>query len=127
MLYWYISAIVAFYLIFPLYIRYYTRYGEKILMIPVLTGVLLMTIYTLLINPETCQNEIRFFLSRIPIFFIGVSIGRFSFVHKSISKKQICLLVAFSVISILTLKCTQKLFTYTFLQNTGLNNYPFIF
>lgn len=124
--YWFISAIIAFYLLFPLYIKYYKKYNEKCLIVVSLIGVVLMSVYTIFNHSDTHRNDICFFFSRIPIFFIGVSMGKLSYNNYEMKQNHIVSLSVLSIVSLLVLYLSQQLFTYTFLQNTGLSNYPFI-
>ena len=124
--YWYISAMVAFYTLFPLYMKYYTIHKEKCLFVVFIIGFILTSIYTLFNHSDTHRFDVVFFLSRIPIFFLGITFGRLSFEKKELNSNTIGIISLLSIIAILVLLITQSLFTYTFLQNTALNNYPFI-
>ena len=125
--YWYISAIMAFYFLFPFYMKFYSKYKEKSLWTMILVGVFMTSIYTFINHSDSYRNDVIFFLSRIPIFFIGVTFGRLSVDGLCLNKNKIIMMLVLAIVSLGILYVTQQLFSYTFLQNTALNNYPFIF
>ena len=124
--YWYISAILAFYVLFPLYMQYYEKYQERCLLVVICIGIALMSVYTIFNHSDDHRHDICFFLSRIPVFFIGVSFGKLSYEKKRIHAKHTFWAGLFSILALIALYVTQQFFTYTFLQNTALSNYPFI-
>ena len=124
--YWFISAILAFYVLFPLYMKYYGKYQEKCLFAIFCLGIALMSVYTLLNHSDDHRNDICFFLSRIPIFFIGVSFGKLSYDKREMEPRHMLWAISLSILALISLFATQKVFSYYYLQNTGLSNYPFI-
>ena len=124
--YWFISAILFFYLLFPFYMRYYIKFGKSILLFCVVLGVFLMSIYTFFVHSDSHRYDIVLFLSRIPIFFIGVTAGELAYEGKKLSFGDVSILTGFSVFALLFLYTTQQHFGYYYLQNTGMQTYPFV-
>lgn len=127
--YWYISAILVFYLFFPLYMHFYVKYKEKCLKVVFVLGVILTSLYTIMNHSDNYRNEVVFFLSRIPIFFIGVSLGRLSMENRRVSIKQMFRLAVGAIIAFVFLYYLffiQDDYNRFFINNTALDNYPFI-
>ena len=127
--YWYISAILVFYLFFPLYMHFYVKYNEKCLIIAFVVGVVLTSLYTIMNHSDTYRNEVVFFLSRIPVFFTGVSFGRLSIENRRVSTKQMLLLAVGAIMAFVFLYYLyfiQYSYNRYFINNTALDNYPFI-
>lgn len=106
--------------------KFYTKYREKCLYVISLIGFVLMSLYTLINHSDTHRYDICFFLSRIPVFFIGISFARLSIEGIVLKRKENILIVLSALVSLCILYYTQQLYSYIFLQNTGLSNYPFI-
>lgn len=127
--YWYISAILAFYLFFPLYMHFYVKYNESCLKVAVVVGIILTSLYSIMNHSDTYRNEIVFFLSRIPIFFIGVSLGRLSMENRRLSINQMILLAVGAIMAFVFLYYLffiQDGYNRYYINNTALDNYPFI-
>lgn len=76
---WYISAIVACYIMMPLYMKLWKRYGVVIPCIAILVGMMLILGYALIsvvaFNNVNVGGPLILSISRIPIFIIGTLFG----------------------------------------------------
>lgn len=76
---WYVSCIVVFYAIFPLYFRLFKKYGLKVSICFIAGGLLLTIAYALIMvfgfNNVNRGGLLVLSISRIPIFFIGAVVG----------------------------------------------------
>lgn len=111
---WYVPSLLAFYFIFPFYMKYFEKKKEKALVQAILIGFSLTLILILL-----QKGSIILFTSRIPIFFIGTFFGYLS-QKKTFNKKNmkhsivalIYLAIIFIVVQILLLKSFDDLFLW---------------
>lgn len=73
---WYVPSLVIFYLLFPLYIGLFNKHPYRSTIVASLIGLGLTLIYVA-IDVDTGAKLILFFI-RIPVFFIGVLVGKLS-------------------------------------------------
>lgn len=78
---WFVPAILTFYLLFPLYYRFFEKASDKI----IFSGCILL-IWLLLSNMArgTARVDLYGFTNRIPIFLIGILMGYF-FQNRSVA------------------------------------------
>lgn len=76
---WYISCILFFYTIFPIYFKLFQKYGFKIPLIIEIAGFILIAIYAIVMvfyfNNVNRGGNLILTIARIPIFFIGAIWG----------------------------------------------------
>lgn len=76
---WYISCIVLFYALFPVYYRQFQKYGIKLSVLYVALGLLLIVLYgaimVLFHDNENIGGYTILSISRIPVFIIGSLFG----------------------------------------------------
>lgn len=129
---WYVSAIILFYLLFPLYMRFFNKKPRLSLVTGCIIGLVLTLIYSytfLVLYPHE-KNGLIFFTSRIPLFCIGVYFGRLSKYPPrgtDKTKKLIAMIVWLSILFSIVLLLLTKYADYWILRNGGLFFYPFIF
>lgn len=124
---WYISAISAFYLLYPLYFKIFIKkpllsLGLSCLLSGILTGI--YTYSFLCIYPEE-KNGLIFFTSRIPVFCIGVYVGWLS-CKPQISKNISNIFILSSFIAIVVLFVLSRHLDYWLMRNCGFFYFPFI-
>ena len=77
--FWYISCILLFYLIFPLFYEKFQKYGVKAILAAICIGLLLTAVYSLVMvfgfDNRNTGGLLILSISRIPIFFIGTLFG----------------------------------------------------
>lgn len=126
---WYVSAIILFYLVFPLYMYFFYKNPKLSLMIGCVIGLVLSLIYayTYLILYPTEKCGLIFFTSRIPLFCIGIYFGKLSKTSTIISKRFIVGVIWLAILFTIVLLLLTKYTDYWILRNGGLYYYPFIF
>lgn len=127
---WFIPSIMMFYLVFPLFIKFFHRHPIYATLAGILLGCLLSTIYTYtftFVYPKA-YNALMLFTSRIPIFCIGVFLGYLtSNKSKEILAKRIMIVsIPLFAIGFFTLNVLMDHYDYVTLRNYGLLYYPFI-
>ena len=125
---WYISAILVFYLIFPLFIHYFNKRPVGTLLLFCFIGFLLTGIYVwyyLFLHPGE-KGYLVFFTARIPIFFIGAYVGCLSN-RTEISKRIVNFSIVLSALFSCILCVITSYFDYCILRNGALYYLPFIF
>lgn len=128
---WYISCILFFYIIYPLYYKNLKKNGLKIGIIAISIGISIIIIYGL-IMVELFDNKnngglLILTIARIPIFFIGSITGYFAKESTTIklSKTIIVLTVILFSIAILSLKISIH-YLPSYLWTCSLYFLPFI-
>ena len=79
---WYMSCIVVFYAIFPIYFKLFKKHGLKV-SIGFIVGGFLLALFYLVIMAFCFDNEnygelLSRSISRVPIFFIGALVGHYA-------------------------------------------------
>lgn len=76
---WYISAILAFYAIYPVYFKGFKKYHLKAPIMVIATGLILIIVYAFIslyfYNNVNFGKSLILTLSRIPVFFMGSIFG----------------------------------------------------
>lgn len=124
---WYIPAILALYLIFPFYIKWFDKSPISATFTAVSLGFVLSAIYTYVFTvyyPHE-KNSLMLFTARIPVFFIGVYFGRLS-LKLSYSQIKIIIFLLATIIGMGLLYYFVSHCDYWTLRNKGLFYYPFI-
>lgn len=126
---WYIPAIIAFYLLFPFYIKLFNKSPIISTIIASLIGFLMSALYSYIFiecYPGE-KNQLILFTSRIPIFYIGVYFGMLSLKEKKFSSWKYLTCITMFIIGMIILLFSIQKFDYWTLRNLGLFYYPFIF
>lgn len=126
---WYVSAIILFYLVFPLYMYFFYKNPKLSLILGCAIGIVLTSIYayTYLVLYPNEKGGLIFFTSRIPLFCIGIYFGKLSVSSTTISKRFVTNIIWLSALFIVILLLLTKYVDYWILRNGGLFYYPFIF
>ena len=129
---WYVSCIVVFYAIFPLYFKLFKKYGLRASVGFITVGLLLTVVYALIMvfcfNNENKGELLILSISRIPIFFIGALVGHYAKDRKEFvvtNKVKIGNLILFMV-SLVALYYFRK-YHYEYCWTCALLFVPFIF
>lgn len=130
---WFVSAIILFYILFPIYMYYFQKHPKLTVIIGCILGFILTAIYsyTYFVLFPYEKNGLIFFTSRIPLFCIGVYFGKLSIISTPPShtqqKRLAISIVWLSIIFAAILFFLTKFTDYWILRNGGLFYYPFIF
>lgn len=128
---WYISCILFFYAIFPLYFRLFKKRGSAISLIAIIGGLVLTVAYGIVsvicFNNENRGGLLILTIARVPIFFIGALFGHWAknmvdFKLKKVSITAVLVLFAISLAFLLLCKTYLYEYRWTF----GLSFIPFI-
>jgi len=125
---WYIPAIIAFYLIFPFYIKLFNKKPIVSTIIAILFGLGVSALYSYVFTvcyPEE-KNHLMLFTSRIPIFFIGVYFGMLSLNEQKFFRHKYIICITMFIIGLTILFFSIQKLDYWTLRNQGLYYYPFI-
>jgi len=108
--YWYISAIILLYILTPIYMRYYFKKPNKTFIIALIISFLLILIGQV---PELFY--LRIFLTRLPIYLIGIHFGEKCYKRKTISNAAILAYFLFFIMSVVSLIVYFKYYQYDIL------------
>ena len=106
---WYISAILGFYAIYPMFFRCFKKYGLIAPIVAICVGLVLIVLYALIsvfaFDNENVGSLLILSIARIPIFFMGSIFGYWVKSKQTIvlSVNMIRLFVAVAIISLLAL------------------------
>lgn len=118
---WYIPSLVAFYFLFPLLFK---AVEQNIKVFSV--GLILVTITLILVRAHTNTNEMHIlFITRIPVFCIGIILGKYAYEKKNIGSEKIKWLYLLSLIGIISLFGFIYLYPNSLLWKWGLLWLPF--
>lgn len=122
---WYIPATIALYLVSPIILQNFFKNKTDKLKYSVIGICILIGMFLsiLIINSET--KYLLIFTSRIPIFCIGIIIGYWSDINKTLSKKHILVSISLFIIGFIVLIIFIKYFRSS-LWSYGLWWWPFI-
>lgn len=126
---WYVSAIIMFYLAFPLYMNYFNKKPKLLVIVGCVLGLVLTLIYSyiyIVLYPHE-KSGLILFTARIPLFCIGVYFARLSVSVSYVTKTFCFILVGLSVLFLIILILLISSVDYWLLRNGGLYYYPFIF
>ncbi|MEG0238516.1 MAG: acyltransferase [Anaerorhabdus sp.] len=113
---WFASAILVFYLITPLYLKYFDGKEKRMTLFAI--GI------SFLIGFSTFNTDYLVFTSRLPVFFLGFLIGYLSYNDVKISKKMIVLNIMIMMVGFIILHMSFRF--GPLLTAWGLYWYPFI-
>lgn len=119
---WYIPALIIFYLVTPLIIYFFNKKNKYVVIfLCILAGVLISISIS-----ATSLSYLLIFTTRIPIFFIGILIGYWSYIDKKIKRLDFIIM---GIMLILGWYLTSIMLTYPpdVRWSYGLWWYPFIF
>jgi peptidoglycan/LPS O-acetylase OafA/YrhL len=118
---WFIPSLILLYLVFPSYYKVFKKSPDYSTLGAVLLGVILV-IPLVVIQ----RGTIILFISRLPIFFIGVYCGNILIKRKDISLNKWVVILLCIIFLILELILTYN-FSSSFLRKTALDHLPFLF
>ena len=79
--FWFVSCILFFYIIFPIFYKLYQKYGVKVQLLAICFGLMFIAVYSLVMvfgfDNRNVGGLLILSISRIPIFFIGTLFGHF--------------------------------------------------
>ena len=129
---WFVSAILALYLVFPLFCQWMKKYPRAAVLGGMLTGLCLVGAYTytfVVVYPGKWNGLILFF-ARIPIFFLGVAAARLSMIDQKIplmcSRSWSVGLVVAAIVGFAVLDALFSAVDHRLLQAWGLLYFPFV-
>ena len=100
--YWYILAILVFYMLFPCIYRFIEKDKHALLKGIVFCVCWWFVIETLSLRSETAER-FRIALSRLPVFILGVGCGKLSFERKEVSKPLLAVLLPLGYLALIVL------------------------
>ena len=83
--YWYILAIIVFYLLFPV-LYHFVVSGKSVLLKIVLFSICWWVLEELLCRTIPAITALRIALARLPIFIIGIYFGKLSYEHREVKR-----------------------------------------
>lgn len=96
--YWYFGLIIYLYLLYPIFHKVIKKYDYK--------GMLFIVILSLLVNHfirifnVNLYSNIEIAITRIPVFIVGIYIGKLSYENKHIPKKMLLVFLGVFVITV---------------------------
>ena len=102
-IYWYVPAIFFFYLLFPAMYLFLHRKNQPLL-VPVLLGVVWFALAEFLCHVSETINHFRIALERLPIFVLGVYIGKAVYEKKAIRSTRYIYIYIFTGFLMLSLQ-----------------------
>lgn len=94
---WFVTAIITFYIFFPLYYRIFSKVRNKLLF--TCCVILVWMLITFLVR-NTMRYDLFGFTNRIPIFIVGIYVGYVSQNHKEIVFKKWIYLLLLIILSL---------------------------
>ena len=129
---WFVSAILALYLVFPLFYKWMKRWPRAAVWGGILIGLCLVGAYTytfVVAYPGKWNGQILFY-ARIPIFFLGVAAARLSMIDRKIplmrSRAWSIGLVVAAIVGFMILDYLFSMVNHRRLQAWGLLYFPFV-
>lgn len=119
---WYIPSLLVFYLMFPVFYKYFIESPRKVTLLAILSG-LLATLALVFIQKGT----VILFFSRIPVFFIGAYFAYKILKKEQFSKLNTILIMALFVLFLLFELVVTYMYNSDFLRKTALSHLPFMF
>lgn len=129
---WFVSAILALYLVFPLFYKSMIRWPWASVLGGILIGLCLVGAYTytfVVVYPGKWNGLILFF-ARIPVFFLGVAFARLSMIDRKIplmrSRVWSVALVVVAIVGFVVLDVLFSTVNHGLLKAWGLLYFPFV-
>ncbi len=95
--YWYIPSILILYLVSPFIIDYYNKYDNKK---TIYISIFIIVLFLLLFSLIPSLMNLQIFISRIPIYLIGLKFGELSYQNKYMPKSHIIFYLENALLSI---------------------------
>lgn len=95
--YWYIPSILILYLVSPFIIDYYNKYENKK---PFYISIIIIISFLFLFSLLPSLMNLQIFISRIPIYLVGLKFGELSYENKYMPKSHIIFYLENAIVAI---------------------------
>lgn len=119
---WYIPSLLVFYLIFPVYYKFFIKNPKMITLAAIVIGTLSVIPFIYL-----QKGTVILFFSRIPVFFIGAYFGYLMLKGVKLTKSQTYWVVVSFIVWLVFEIIVTCSYNSSFLRKTALSHLPFMF